>query len=390
MDTRLLLRSVLCPHCQAPFKFSMVRFVGGENDNGGWKVRCQKCSEVFKVHVRNPRESECESRWQVEEEFLDWPVDDDLLEANAGVVHNLAKNPAEWCFNEQAAPLFCCTKSFIPLDSEAYKSLKKEAKSLESAWLTAQNMLLALSGPSSDEILVRVPVDCSCGEPHSAVFYAATRLGASTEPLVDRCLLAHVSNASLESRLDCLASKSDVMELLEKLLIRWHCTSDQIFLATPFIGHQWMKPEHVEEIWNWLFKNLDPSKVTLLTRSATWKSFKNIKRQGEVSFEELERYGLEEKVVSGGAVKQDFHAKFFAGVSKDSVEVLSGSANLLRGPSIENISFSTMTPERFQARYLDILKFELPVSKRSRGIDSALIFEAGKWKHTTLDRPPWA
>lgn len=389
MNTRNDPFVILCPHCQTPFHYVECRFVGGENDNGGWKVRCKVCKQLFKVQLNNPRESSTEGRWQVEEEYYEWPGDDDIPIANQRIKHNLPRSKTAWAFDTNAAPLFQCTQNGQSLDLKAYQALKTEADSLQDAWTHAENYLLACNGPSSDQILVRIDVECTCGEPHFAVFYAPTNLGASDVPLVDRCLLAHMSNASFEERLNCLASKSVVMELLEKLLIRWHCTSDQILLATPFIGHQWMKPHDIQEIWDWLFQNLDPTKVTLLTRRATWTSFKNIQKQSGLNFDELERYGLEDKVVSAGGVKQDFHAKFFAGVSGNCVEVLSGSANLLRGESIENISFHRMTAEKFKARYLDILKYDPPPALKSRWMGSVLRFKNGHWKHTAMEDGIW-
>jgi len=117
-----------------------------------------------------------------------------------------------------------------------------------------------------------------------------------------------------------------------------------------------MKSTEILGVWDWLFKNADAERVTLITRKATWTRFRNAHNESGVSFADLERYGLQEKVVSEGETKQDFHAKFFAGVSTDGVELLSGSANLVRGPSIENISFHRMSLERFQDRYLNVLK----------------------------------
>ncbi len=389
METRNDPFVVLCPHCENPFHYVVCRFVGGENDNGGWKVRCKKCNQLFKVQLQNPGQSSTECRWQVEEEIYEWPEDDDLPTADQCVKHNLPRCKTAWTFNTNAVPLFRCAKSGQSLDVTAYQALQTEAHTLQDTWRQAENFLLARGGRGSDRILVCIDINCVCGEPHSAVFYAPTYLGASDVPLVNRCLLAHVSNASLEDRLNCLASKSEVMDLLEKLLIRWHCTSDQILLATPFIGHQWMKPNEVQEIWDWLFQNLDPERVTLLTRKATWMSFKKIQMQSGLAFEELERYGLEDKVVSAGGTKQDFHAKFFAGVSKDFVEVLSGSANLLRGPSIENISFHRMTTEAFKARYLDILKYAPPPPAKVQGYGDVLLFKDGNWTHNAMRHAPW-
>jgi len=378
----------LCPHCQTPFHYVECR-LDGDNDTGGWKVRCKECDGLFKVELKNPRESSTDCRWQVEEELYDWLGNGgDLPVASHRVKHNIHRRKTAWEFKADSAPLYCCPTTNLALDALAYQALRSESQTLQRAWEQAENYLLACSGPSSDRILVCLDVPCECGNAHSAVFFAPTYLGASSIPLVDRCLLAHVSNVSLDDRLNCLASKSEIMELLEKLLIRWHYTADQILLATPFVGHQWMKPDEIQEIWDWLFQNLDPDKVTLLTRKATWTSFKNIQKQSGLSFEELERYGLEDKVVSAGGVKQDFHAKFFAGVSRDSVDVLSRSANLLHGTSIENISFHKMTVQKFQACYLDVLKYAPPPPLKTGRSRDVLRFENGDWKYTVLKSLP--
>jgi hypothetical protein len=383
MKARNISFVVLCPHCKNPFHYIECRFDGGENDSGGWQVDCKECKQLFKVQLQNPRESTTEHRWQVVKEIYDWPGEDDLPIADNRVKHNLLRKKTALTFKTDVAPLFRCAKNGQPLDTKAYQMLETEKSSLQNEWIHMENFLLSSCGPSSDKIMVCIGIECTCGVPHLAVFYAPTYLGANDVTLFRRCLLAHVSNASLEDRLNCLASKSDIMDLLEKLLIRWHYISDQILLATPFIGHQWMKPNEVQEIWDWLFQNLDPAKVTLLTRKATWTSFKNIQKRSGFSFEDLERYGLEDKVVSAGGIKQDSHAKFFAGVSKDGVEILSGSANLLRGPSIENISFHKMTAERFNARYLNILKYVPPPPLKAKKLGDTLLFENGSWKCTT-------
>jgi hypothetical protein len=152
------------------------------------------------------------------------------------------------------------------------------------------------------------------------------------------------------------------MQLLEKLVIRWHLTADQILIAAPFIGHQFMGVEDKRKIWDWLIQNLDPRKATLLTRKATFTDFKKTLAAEGLDYEELKGYGLEDRLISSGVNKQNFHAKFYVGLSEDVTEVLSGSANLLRGPSIENISFSRSTGAEFAAHYLEKLKAKIPLS----------------------------
>ena len=74
----------------------------------------------------------------------------------------------------------------------------------------------------------------------------------------------------------------------------------------------------------------------------------------------LEEYGLESKIISAGTKKNYFHAKFYIGLSGTTCEVLSGSANLVSGQSLENITFKTYTRKECDARYLSKLNIEVP------------------------------
>lgn len=389
MNIRRTALVALCPRCECPFHYTECKFVGGENDDGGWKVKCNQCNELFKIGVKNPRESYTNLQWQIEDRFYDWPADD-LPMATDRVKHNVQMRKVAWRFNKHSTPLYVCKACGKPLDELAYGSLEKERNSLQASWLAAENYLLAASGPSSDSILVSIKVTCGCSQICTAIFSAKTSLGASSVPMYERCQLVHVGNAGLEERLNCLISKSEVMDLLEKLLIRWHTVCDQIFLAAPFVGHQWMKGSDVQKIWDWLFQNLDPDRAILLTRKSTWKSFKSMQGVTGMGFDQLERYGLEDKVISSGVTKQDFHAKFFAGVSNEIVEVFSGSANLLRGPSIENVSFKRMTLDQFENKYMKVIGFENFLKPSGRRTGDVLLFdEKGGWKHTFYDSSPW-
>lgn len=101
------------------------------------------------------------------------------------------------------------------------------------------------------------------------------------------------------------------------------------------------------------------------------------RRQGSLSTSKS--VSLKNKVVSAGQSKQDFHAKFYAGISDDWCEVYSGSANLLRGPSMENTSFRSMTRETFNRRYLArmALKKPLPVSEYKANERSLVMYGSG-------------
>jgi len=381
----------LCPSCESPFHFTQTEFFV-ENDGGGWTVVCPECNKNFKFPVLNPQESSTKDQWRVTP-FYDWPGGNiDTPIAAEIVTHDLPKTKLDWKYDLSTAALFRCRRNSADLDAAAYSLLHSERDNLEREWRKVENWLLARGsgGGHTDKILVQVDVPCKCCNTHQATFYAKTRLGASATPLADRCLLIDVESASLEDRLNCLASKTETMDLLEKLLIRWHATADRIILATPFVGHQFMKSTEILGVWDWLFKNADAERVTLITRKATWTRFRNAHNESGVSFADLERYGLQEKVVSEGETKQDFHAKFFAGVSTDGVELLSGSANLVRGPSIENISFHRMSLERFQDRYLNVLKKPMPGLLPRQNLGDALSLKNGSWTFTPLPKEPWS
>lgn len=379
-------RVAICPHCDKPFHYIETRFIG-VNDEGYWEIACNNCKTEFFIAIKNPRESSTKQEWQVKR-HEDRPSDPSAVFAKEVVAHNIPRDKTNWVFKVDAPPLYVCKDSGANLETSAYDALRLEADGVQAAWANAENWYLAHNGP--DHILVRVDALCSCGQSHKASFYAPTFLGASDVPLPERCLLADVEGADLEARLNCLASKTDIMELLEKLIIRWQFTASQILLATPFIGHQYMKPAQTREIWDWLLSMLDPRKALLITRKATWTSFKKKSQKDDVDFEELERYDLEDKIVSTGGSKQDFHAKFFAGVSSSHAEILSGSANLLRGPSIENISFKRVTSGHFREKYVSVLKYPIPLTPPTRtSHDVIQMSEKGTWQHTTLRSLPW-
>ena len=78
----------LCPRCKSPFHYTECKFIGGENDGGGWKVKCGECNGLFKLKIKNPKESYTNLEWQVQDRFYDWK-DDDLPTATEVVEHNV-------------------------------------------------------------------------------------------------------------------------------------------------------------------------------------------------------------------------------------------------------------------------------------------------------------
>lgn len=353
-----------CPQCEQPHHYVEVHF-SLSNDDGYWIVECSKCKTEFVIEMKNAFESYGTALKYVRTKNEGVFEGERALVARDVLAHDIDLNKNSWSFKFDAVPLYLCAKSEVNLEALARSALSNEIDDVLLAYGTANNYLIK-GGPDHDVSVVRVPLSCSCGEKHTATFYSRLAMGTDDGPTTeDQFLLADVSGSTLEDRLDGIFSKSDIMDLLEKLLIRWNLLADQILIASPFVGTPYMSHEEQLEIWTWLLEILNPDKGVFLTRGATYTTYKKAMKTSGVSVDLLEKFGLENKIVAMDIRKQDFHAKFFAALSETECEVMSGSANLVRGPSVENISFRRMTKLQLDERYLRRLnlKKELPTSK---------------------------
>jgi hypothetical protein len=382
-----------CPHCREPFHYMLFRFEVA-NDDGYCRIDCSNCKESFVLKMRNPREARAltpSKQHQIHEWHEDPYEGDPTLIATDIVLHNLDRARPEWAYDYNGPPLYICASSGINLEQFAKAQLQDSASKIDLEWRSAEQYLLARSGPAPQAVLVRLALSCCCGVKHCATYYADPKLGVFDTPnLSVRCLLADVSGANLEEYLGGIASKTDIMTLLEKLVIRWHITADQILITVPFVGHPWMRASDKQAIWAWLLSILDPSKTILVTRPATRTSYKELLEADGLDYKLLSRYGLEAKLISAGLAKQDFHAKVYAGLSTETVEVFSGSANLVRGSSVENMTFRSMSAQAFQQRYLDKLNLSIPQPMVRPKLFALMQFAEGCWRtadHTDLPVP---
>lgn len=349
--TRRTAHAANCPHCAQPHHYVETR-LPIDNDQGYWTVECLKCKREFVVELLNPMESGGAASKHIRDKQEGAFIGDRKLVASDVLRHDINVNRNAWSFNYDAVPLYRCAKNAANLEELAKSALGKEISAVLSAYHAAANYLLK-GGPDYDVAVVRVPLSCACGGKHTATYYARLAMGTDDGPTSeDQFLLADVSGSAMEDTLDGIVSKSDAMDLLEKLVIRWNLLADQILIVSPFVGTAYTSHEKQLEIWNWLLGILNPNKGAFLTRGATYTSYKKAMEADGIPVDLLEKFGLENKIVAMDVRKQDFHAKFFAAVSETGCEVMSGSANLVRGPSVENISFRRMAKLQFDERYL--------------------------------------
>jgi hypothetical protein len=354
-----------CPYCGQPHHYVEVSF-HFENDRGYWEVDCSKCKQIFVVELNNPKESGGKLYKQIKEKREGQFAGDRSIVAHEVAKYDIDLNQNTWNFNYSAASLYQCAKTLADLECPAKSELEKSLNGILSAYRNAQNNLTS-RGPDHDYSIVRLPVKCLCGGKHTATFYMRLLMDPDNGPTTaSDFLLADVSGAKLDETLDGIVSKDDAMDLLEKLVIRWNLLAEQILIVSPFVGTTYTSSAKQLVIWEWLLGMLDSAKSVFLTRGATWTGYKKAMDEDGIPVDLLEKFGLDNKLVAMDIRKQDFHAKFYAGISEYGCEVMSGSANLVRGQSVENIGFRTMDKTKFDERYIERLKLKkaFPVPKK--------------------------
>jgi hypothetical protein len=376
-----------CPRCGEPHHYTEIKFPA-INDRGSWVIQCGKCPQRFVVHLRNPVESDA-GICDVVERFDDEvdPYDGDDPPAGASAVHNLQMNREELRFDYESEPIYRCAATDDDLESAALGALVDNHSEISSQIAQAMNLYLAQRAPEVDHAVITVPVPCKCGEDHRATFYSPFRLDGSPPPKPEEMLLAHISGCDLADRLTGILTKSYLMGALEKLIIRWRLLCDQIVIAVPFIGHQFKTKEQRLEIWERLLAMLDPDRTVLLTRPSGYGEYKKALLASGLDHDLLAEFGLENRIVSAGNKKRDFHAKVYVGVG-ERCEVLSGSPNIVEGPSLENASFAACNRERVDKRYLEPLGVKLPEPPARRVCYRVAVeLVDGRWRWKVAEGP---
>jgi hypothetical protein len=377
-----------CPKCGLPNAYTESRF-SAENDHGYWVGACSGCRAPFSLKLLNPKESVAE--------FKVVESGEGRYAGNAPPVVDIAFTDippyeVQHRFDYDAFPIHWCQAADESLEASALDALKSHLPEIVKHYRSAQAYALKGRLPDMDHVVVRMPVACRCGGDHQATFYARFLYNLQTQTRPEDYLLAGISGCDLGERLEGLYTKTEIMAALEKLVIRWHLTAEQILVAAPFIGHQYLNAQEKMDIWTWLIRILDPGRAVLVTRSAEFTSYKKLLSDLEgLAHDLLKEFSLEAKLVSANTTKQDFHAKFFIGLSSAACEVLSGSANLVNGKSIENISFRSMEAVACRRRFLDKLNKSLPEPKPMRP-DFVLVEMDGngKWGAKPVNGPKLA
>jgi hypothetical protein len=348
-----------CPKCGKPHHFTDVKHPV-INDPGYWEIRCSGCAAIFCIPgLHDVFDSFADPEVNIVTRSEDSIAESPHPVASEIAVYRLDMNRLELAYDLASCALYYCSCGQA-LDELAYAQLRVEFDGVQREY--SYRMHYALKGRfRAHYVTADVIFACPCSLSHTATFYTRFMDSDSKGPAVEKYILADVAGAELGDILDGVRTKNDAMDMLEKLILRWNLLADQILIASPFVGHQYMSATKQLEIWEWLLGLLDPQISIFLTRSTAWTNYRKSLADAGLPLEVLENFGLENKVVSAGHTKQDFHTKFYAGISEDWSEVYSGSANLVRGPSMENTSFRRTSRQSFNHRYLLQMALKQPL-----------------------------
>jgi len=350
------------------------------NDKGFWEVECQKCEKIFIIKIINPKESSLSPNYLVKKRIEGNSYASELCFAAEVIQYNFDLNRQALHFCYETLPLYNCVNNGNNLELAARLCLEKNIDKIKSEYSATVNYCLANRCPDYKFLAIHLKVPCACEKTHFATYYCDFQMTGNIQSGIDDYLLADVSNSDIESDLEGLFSKKDIMFFLEKLFIRWNLISDQIIIAVPFVGYQWLPKEDKLAVWNWLFSMLNHQKTVFITRHKTLSGYKSVLEDIEgLNHAFLAEYGLENKIVSADTKKNDFHAKFFIGLSKEKCEILSGSANLVSGPSLENITFKVHEREKCDAKYLRRLNVNIPDAAIGNRIWILIYHDGNDW-----------
>lgn len=339
---------------------------GGINDRGYIVVRCKKCGEITKIRIKNPSKNGYFENFEIIDAWEDGDESeyDSLLDGETAFV--MGKEPAEGMpidFHPCLYHPFWQDKKLI-LEKKAEECFKKfnaqidkELKGLYDVWVKSM--------PGFDDVkrcIVTQEYE-SGGQVYEAKWGKELKYD-HTFCCKHFQLIDHTGS---DKEIDGVYSRDEMMPYLFRCLMRWKLIANQVVVVTPFIGFDFpfSKDEDRKELiglWELLNRTLDIDKTTFITRVTTYGSLKKCQEKLEVPAEVLKEWDLMnnlQKMVDNPKTrvktKEQFHAKFYAGVFDDRVEMLSGSFNVQTGVVLEQMHLRTVSRELFKTNYLDRL-----------------------------------
>lgn len=342
-----------CPHCENIIDYHELKFPI-INDNGEILARCQNCKEMFGIQCKNPAESYIVSGAE-KIDYLDYegesPSTLDKLIVSFKYNGDIFRNNPKFDF--ESYNLYKCPHCDDNLEKLAHEKMVNDYQEWGQRICQYISEDISGYGYDAEKSIIKVDFSCTCECKHSALFY---RNFDHRDFSDDDFLLGHISNCiSLENRIDGTITKSDFIELIKKLMIRWELLFEKTYLIFPYVGHTRSKSDELLELWGEIISQSDPNKLKIITKTQTLNSYKNAVSEAIHDYNILSKFKFTPKVIDDAIRNTRFHAKIYCGVNDNYVECLSGSANIAKGPTHEQLTFKSYDSyDTFYERFLKV------------------------------------
>ena len=349
-----------CPSCSEVITFYEAHVSVQNNSYMGVKFlvsdecgfifgTCPTCNNKFKINICNPDYSGFDLGYILDGYYInDKRKTIDKDDANSYVLMNdiisrdtiLIDKSAGYDFYNN--PLYVCEQCGCNLEHVSYDLLKGNWSECISSTLGGYiNWSLSSHGSSPSKLLVKFPFNCECNKEHVAIFYSNYKESTDFENY-DFALSNIWGAKSLSVSMFGVFTKTNIMSRLYKLLARWNLLCKQIYIISPFVGHQYLKSGEKVNAWMNVLSRLNSNKSSIYVRSGQAKIFKDsFSKINDISYEMMEQFDLGSDLVKDLKGSNGFHAKIYCGVGAGCNEVLNGSSNLVEGPSFEVINFNS-------------------------------------------------
>lgn len=369
----------LCPFCKSIIEFVEVHtapqiigngFTVSELNEGGVMIgKCNnyECRDYFKLEIINPELSDFNSGATKMDYYIH--TDDDkeklsnyeflrymteIIEKNT-ILKNKNSN-----YDYYNHPLYICNTCENNLEIISFNDLRNKWGRISKGYWNYTNWALGKArGEPPSNIVINLPIICSCGEKHIAKFeskyHEHTDFDRHSFSLIDV-----YGSKPLNSHITAVHSKTTIMNWLYKLIARWNFIFDKIYIISPFISYLHAENSKTYDTWLNLIPRIDNTKTDILTRGGQVKPFKKaFDDLNEKSYETMEMFGMGSELVNSIKTNKNFHAKIYCGVSNDICEIMNGSSNLVEGPTLEVINFiSHLDYRTTYEKYLKPLNLE--------------------------------
>ena len=352
--------------CKEVFHIYENHEPGGCNDYGHIAVRCKKCKAITRIRMKNP------SRYGIFNNFeiIDaWEYGESNIfeKAPLGETARICNNkPAEGVpvkFKPSIYPLYW-NNAVGSLEKTAFNQFKKSSHLIDKELSALKNVFLkSMIGFTDIKRCVVIQEYEQQGNIYRAVWGKELKYENTMNSNYFH-LLFHSDNLKI---IDGVYSRNALMHYLFRCLMKWKLLANQVIVVTPFIGFDFAfsKDEDKQELirlWELLNCHLNMDKSVFITRMTSYSSLKKFQKKFDVPADVLAEWDLMNNLQrlfhdpkTRIKTKIQFHAKLYAGVFDDHVELLSGSYNVQTGKILEQMHLRNMTKDLFKHNYLDRL-----------------------------------